>query len=199
MRADQAIDARKPSNRRGKPVTDKQREALKQGTKVAVAKRKAAKEKRKQEREAGIPPRWQQVEDGTITVAELSDLELARLTTANNDGTWDGRRHTFSSRVQNRMAGELARRIKRNINAIAPAAVDALEAMVDDDTSPHHFRATQFVIEHVVGKVPDVVHVGPETEWDRLQSQAFVVIDRNVESTPGPTVQGEVLDREDTA
>lgn len=161
-------------NRRGVPATEKQKAALSKGTKKAAAGRK----KRKEERAAiEEPPRWKQVEDGTLAIRELTDEELIRGECANNDGSWEGRRHVLPPRIQQQMSNEWKRRYRNRLDKMAPLALDAIEERLEDNEAPaQQFAAARMITEYQIGKVPDIVHLGAETEYDRLSQKAFVVL-----------------------
>jgi hypothetical protein len=170
----------------GRPKGSKASEAQKATAPAARAASAEARKKRKAERDAAAKelevPRWKQLEDGTIGVKDLTLDELVRGEVSNNDGTWEGRRHQFDTRMLSRMAGEYKRRIRNNLDKLAPLALDAIEDILyDDEARAQQFAASKMVLEYQIGKVPDVVHVGQETEWERLQQTGFRIV-RGVEA-----------------
>lgn len=180
-----------------------------EASRKARAERKAAREaeaERLRALELPVKPRWRQLEDGDIRVSDLTLDELARLEISNSDGSWEGQRHPLSSRVISSMQTELAKRIKRGIHGIAPAALEALEEMVDDNENPaQRLKAVQMVLDHTVGKPADIVHIGVENEWDRMTQTAFVIqrgtdavtdgVEPPATESDQQTVAGEVVSR----
>lgn len=158
---------------KGTPASEKQK-----ATSVGARKRAAEeKRKRKAERAELEKPRWKQLEDGDITLKDLTDEELIRGECANNDGTWEGRRHKFEPRLINRMRTEYKRRFSKGIEMLGPLVLETMEDILyDDEARAQQVAVVKMVTEYTIGKVPDVVHVGGETEYDRLQQSAFVVL-----------------------
>lgn len=159
---------------KGTPASETQRAASKTNVKKAhkaIAERKA---KRQQVEEK---PRWKKLEDGDINMRDLTLDELVKGEVANNDGSWEGRRHTFDVRWQQRLNAEYKRRIRNGIDKLAPLALEALEELLEDGDAPAQRAAmVKMVLEYQVGKVPDVVHVGVENEFDKLQQTAFRIV-----------------------
>lgn len=165
---------RKPGRPKGIPASPAQKEAGKRNVKKAAA---AKKEKALARREAAEKPRWKQLEDGDISVRDLTDEELVRGEVANNDGSWDGRRRALNPRIIGRMNTEYKRRIRHGLEKLGMLALETIEDILDDDEArAQQLAAAKMVIEYNVGKVPDVVHVGAETEFDRLSQTAFVIL-----------------------
>lgn len=166
----------KPGRKKGSKATAKQAAAGKENIKKAHAARK----KRKQDREAtGVleKPRWKQLEDGDISLKDLSLKELVRGECANNDGSWEGRRHRFSPKMQQKMYTEFKRQFRRDFDNLAPLAIDAIEDILQDTDNPaQRWAAAKTMVEYQMGKVPDVVHVGQETEFERLSQTGFVIL-----------------------
>jgi hypothetical protein len=169
-----ATKPRKVGNRKGEPATPKQTAKLAEGRQAA----KKAREARKAAREAEMEkPRWKQLEDGDITLKDLTLQELVRKQCANNDGSWEGRRHAFSPRWQNRMYNEFRKRFRQDFDELAPLALEAFEDILTDEDNPaQRWAAVKTVVEYEMGKPVETVHVGPETEWDRLQATGFHVM-----------------------
>lgn len=138
------------------------------------AEQKAARDLAKEDPE--YKPRWQQLVDGDITVADLTLKELQKHACANDDGTWVGKRHALPARVVSAMDGERIRRERYRMSRLTTKGFKALESRLDDDDSPaQQLTAALRVIEYAIGKVPEVVHIGAETAYDRLQQSAFIV------------------------
>lgn len=168
---------RKPGRPKGTPASAKQK-ATNVGARAAAAKaREARKKERELERQRNEKPRWKKLEDGDITLKDLDLKELVRKQVTNNDGSWEGRRHEFSPRWQQRMHTEFRRRFRQNYDELAPMALEAIEDILQDEDNPaQRWAAAKTMIEYQMGKVPEVVHVGAETEYDRLSQTAFVIM-----------------------
>ena len=121
---------------------------------------------------------------------------------ANNDGTWDGRRHQFDSRLQQRMRTEYKRRFRNKLDQMGQLALDAIEDLLTDSDNPAQRAAmAKMITEYQVGKPEERVVVGVDTEWDRLQAVGFVIMrgEENVavggsgahEIVPGEVVKTE--------
>lgn len=161
----------------GKPVSDAQRKANEKARKAAQESKRKSKEARALMREEpGYKPRWQQLVDGDISVADLTLKELQKHACANDDGTWVGRRHSLPSRIVSAMDAERIRRERYRMSRLTTKAFKALDSRLEDDESPaQQLTAALRVIEYSIGKVPEVVHIGAETAYDRLQQSAFIV------------------------
>lgn len=167
---------RRGMNRKGVPATDAQKKALGKGRKAADKKRTQRAKQRKSAMELE-KPRWRQLEDGDISVKDLTMDELIQGACANNDGTWEGKRHRLDTRMLQRMETERRRRIRRDFDKLAPDAIEAFADLIDDVDNPaQRLAASKMVIEHQIGKVPDQVHVSVETEWERMGQTAFQIV-----------------------
>lgn len=157
----------------GTPASDKQKAA----GKANIRKAHQARKDRKKARDVEEKPRWKKLEDGDITIDDLTLEELVKGQVANNDGSWEGRRHDLGVRMKQKMYTAFRRRFRQDFDNLAPLALDAFEDILLDDENPaQRWAATKTMIEYQQGKVPEVVHVGPESEFDRLaQGGAFVV------------------------
>lgn len=160
---------RKPGRPKGSRASEKQKATAPQ----ARAKAAQAKKERAAARALEVP-RWKQLEQGDITVKDLTDQELIRGECANNDGTWEGKRHRLAPAMVNKMRTEYKRRFQQGMEELGPLVLETMEDILNDDEArPQQVAIVKMVTEYTVGKVPDVVHVGPENEWDRLQSSGF--------------------------
>jgi hypothetical protein len=171
-------EGKRPVGRpKGSKASEKQKATNPQARKASAAKRAERKAVRKAEREADIKPRWKQLEDGDLSLKDLTLKELIRGQVANNDGSWDGKRHEFSPKWQQRMATEFRRKFRRDFDKLAPLAIEAMEDILQDEDNPaQRWAAAKTMIEYQMGKVPEVVHVGAETEFDRLAQTGFVIL-----------------------
>lgn len=180
---------------RGSPASAAQKSTHKIAQAASVKKRKERKQKRQAELEK---PRWKQLEDGDITVRDLTDKELIERACANNDGTWEGRRHQLPIRLINRMEAESVRRARNGLDRLTKPALRALRTRVEDDDNPaQQLAAAKLILEYKIGKVPEVVHIGVENDWDRLRQGAFR-IERGEDAVTVPDdediVEGEIVE-----
>lgn len=78
-----------------------------------------------------------------------------------------------------RMRTEYKRRFAQGIEKLGPLVLDAFEDILDDNEArAQQVAVGKLVTEYTIGKVPEVLHVGVETEWDRMGQTAFVSVDR---------------------
>lgn len=165
----------------GRPKGTKASEKQKAAGKANMAKAHAARAAQKAERDAlkedpDYKPRWQQLVDGDISVADLTLKELQKHACANDDGTWVGKRHALPARIVSSMDAERIRRERYRMSRLTTKAFKALDSRLEDDDAPaQQLTAALRVIEYSIGKVPEVVHIGAETAYDRLQQSAFIV------------------------
>lgn len=175
-----AADASLPKKRGRKPGQPSS-EAQKAANAKARAAAAESRRKQKAERDAmkeveGYKPRWQQLVDGDISVADLTLKELQKRAVSNDDGTWTGRRHALPARIISQMEAERIKRERYKMARLTSKAYKALDSRLEDDDAPaQQLTAALRVIEYAIGKVPEVVHVGAETAYDRLQQSAFIV------------------------
>lgn len=168
---------KKPGRPKGSKASEAQKAAGKANLKKAQESKRAAAERRALEREdPDYKPRWKQLEDGDIDVSDLTSKELLYRACANNDGTWDGKRHALPARIIGRMEAESVKRARRGIEKLTGLAIKGIRARLEDDEAPaQQLAAAKMVLEYKIGKVPEVVHIGAETAYDRLQQSAFII------------------------
>lgn len=181
--------------KRGRPKGSKNNAAQKATVAKAQQKSAEARKARAAARKAELEkPRWKQLEDGDIHVKDLTDEECLRGEVANNDGSWEGRRHRLSIKHINRMEAESIRRARNDLLQLTPSAISAIEQRLEDADAPaQQLAAARLVLEYRIGKVPEVVHVGPETEYDRMVAQGFRIL-RGEEHV---VVEGEVINEKE--
>lgn len=167
---------------KGTPASAAQKATVKQAQKVSAAKRAERKKAREaaaaeaRALEQKVKPRWEQLEDGDISVTDLTLDELTKKVCANNDGSWDGRRHHFNARMIQRMESERLRRLKNLLSEHTSDAIDAIGEIINDSEHNQRLAASKLAIEYDLGKPVEVIHVGQETEWDRLSQAGFVIL-----------------------
>ena len=117
-----------------------------------------------------IPPRVQALLDGTLSVEELDDEELARGYPRAEDGSFRGRPSVIPTIVHQRIQRELfsraAERLRENL-------LDATETMTSiardtEQDAATRMKAAQWVIERLMGKTPDVAVTMDEKRYERL-------------------------------
>lgn len=195
--ADEPVKKRGRGRPKGTPASAKQKAAASENAKKATAAKKKAAEARRLARKEGEKPRWQKLLDGDIGVRDLTDEELVRGEVMNNDETWDGRRYAFKPSMINRMNTEYKRRIRRGLDKLGMLAIETIEDILDDDEArAQQMAAAKMVIEYNIGKVPEVVHVGAETEFDRLSQTAFIVMRGEENVKPDEDDDGDAIDVE---
>jgi hypothetical protein len=158
----------------GKPRTAAQQSALAAGRE----KRKAAAVDRRVRRADGEVSRpmerLRQLIDGELTVRDLDDEEIRRGRCHDGHGSFVGRPPAMPARIQDLMYQENIRRTNRVFAQHASKAAKRMVAiMTEEGADPTQLRAAMAIVERHIGKVPDVVHVGPESEFDRLQQGVF--------------------------
>lgn len=181
----------------GRPRGSKNNAAQNATQAGASAASAAARKRRKEERKAVKKlevPRWKQFEDGTLSVRDLTNRELLDKAISNNDGTWEGKRHPLPPRLVARMDTESMRRARRKMDNLTGPAFRALRIRIDDDDNPaQQLAAVKFVLEHKMGKVPDVVLTGDaDSAYDRLSQSAFIIM-RGEENV---VVEEDIVDAE---
>lgn len=169
---------RRPGRPKGSKASEKQKAAAARNRAKAHEAGARAKEVRDAMRaEPGYKPRWKQLIDGDIDVSDLTSKELLNRACANDDGTWTGRRHALPARIVARMEAESVRRARRGIERLTGLAIRGVRERLEDPDAPaQQLAAAKMVLEYRIGKVPEVVHIGSESAYDRLQQSAFTVL-----------------------
>lgn len=160
-----------PPGKKGHKPSKKTLEALARGRQ----KRDANNAHRK---ETGMTARarLQQLLSGELTIADLDSKELRRGRLHDGNGSYQGKPLKLPARISDQMHAEFMRRTIRMLNKYGMKAAKLLvESMDDPEVDPRiQHDARKYILERFIGKVPDVVHVGPENEFDRLQQGAVI-------------------------
>jgi hypothetical protein len=166
----------------------KQTPAQRKAAAANLARGHEAREKRRQEREANPKDtrgqRWAKLLDGSLTVRDLDDEEIAKMTVRAADGTFVGRRPQLPSHLAQQMRAESVRRANDMLRTAGPKAVKRLlEIAEDPDTKDTDaIRALALVMERALGKVPDKVIVEGVDRWGQtLNDVTDVAVDRDLE------------------
>lgn len=115
--------------------------------------------------------RYAMLLQGVIKVEDLEDEELARGQLKAADGSWRGRPPKLVPRqLLDAMRGELVKRAHDNLQAalLGPGIktlTDLAENAIDEGV---RLRAATAIIERVIGKVPDKVHIAAEDPVEAL-------------------------------
>ena len=129
---------------------------------------------------------------GRITVEELDDEELARGYPRSANGRFAVPPKVVPRALHTRMIREL---FKRADVMLKKSLVDCVETLTEIATNPEaehkdRIKASIFVLERVMGKTPEVVHVGVE---EKPYQNILNKIDRDMESDSF-VIEGEVGD-----
>jgi hypothetical protein len=130
------------------------------------------------------PQRWAKLLDGSLTVRDLDDEELARMQVRDAAGTLGGTRYMIPSHLAQQMRAESVRRANDMLRTAGPKAVKRLlEIAEDPDTKDTDaIRALALVMERALGKVPDKVIVEGVDRWGQtLNDVTDVAVDRDLE------------------
>jgi plasmid stability protein len=129
--------------------------------------------------------RWARLLDGSLTVRDLDDEEIANMQVRAADGTFGGkRRNSIPSHLAQQMRAESVRRANDMLRTAGPKAVKRLlEIAEDPDTKDTDaIRALALVMERALGKVPDKVIVEGVDRWGQtLNDVTDVAVDRDLE------------------
>lgn len=171
------------SKRKRKP-TAKEIEA----GKANLAKGREAKRKAREEAEAdpnrmSASERWARLLDGTLTVADLDEEELARMKVKGKDGTFNGPGRAVPSHLAQAMQKEGIKRATEMFRTAAPRAVKRLLEIADDpDTKDADaIRALDIVMNRGLGKMPETVLIEERSKFEDNQSSVFGVDRESVE------------------
>ena len=134
-----------------------------------------------------IPPRVQALLDGDIAVEDLDEEELARGYPRAADGSFRCPPNVVPRTLHDRMVRELFARAGRQLKSnLVDAVKNMTEIANDKELDPKvRLAASQWIIERVMGKTPDVNVTVEEKRYERM----FEGILRQ----PGMVVNGEVM------
>lgn len=163
------------ARQKGSKNTPEQNAALAAGR----AKRDANTATRRAAKKAGAPMtaklRTVKLIAGELKVRDLDLEELEKGRCHDGNGSFQGKPPSLPSRTLEQMHAEYIRRVARRLTFSGNKAATRLLEMMDDPEMEGsvQYRAVMAVLERSLGKVPDVVHVAAENEWDRLQQGVF--------------------------
>lgn len=115
---------------------------------------------------------WDNVNKGLIPVEELDDEELAREKLRDKNGKFSGRAHEIVPRaIRKRIQTELFRRLQLTIQEQSFDYIANLQDIASDTSaSPtERMKASTYLLERVIGKVPEKVEVTAEVKpWEGI-------------------------------
>jgi len=143
-----------------------------------------------------VTGRYADLLTGKLSVESLDFEELARLQLKDKNGRFTGRPPRYlPADIVKRMRNEF---FKRGDGMFAQNYERCIQVMVDLAVSPitedaTRFRAAQYVIERVRGKIPDRVEItADEKAWQTAMASVFVRRSEAIEN--GDIVDAEVVE-----
>lgn len=132
-------------------------------------KKKAMAEEGKKSGRDDVGVRWAKMLDGSMTVKDLSIEELNRMQLVGKDGTFSGRGRAIPSHIAQAMRNETIRRAQGALLASVHDAAMALGKIINDPeaSSADITRASNIVMDRVLGKPTETVVITNESEWDK--------------------------------
>jgi len=115
---------------------------------------------------------WANIEKGLIPWDEVTDDELAKGKLRDGAGGW---RHNVNAKIPRKLIPELTRRLKERYDDALREYLRKAQAVyfevMEDPAASHadRMRASAYVQERLIGKVPDKVEVIAEVKpWEGL-------------------------------
>lgn len=132
-----------------------------------------------------IPPRVQQLLDGTLPIEDLDEEELARGYPRAVDGSFRCPPNVVPRALHTRMVRELFDRSARHLKVNLVQAVENMTEIANNKELDAKVRlqASQWIVERLMGKTPDVQVNVEEKRYERM----FNAMDRTI-------VDAEVID-----
>ena len=134
---------------------------------------------------------WENVNAGLIPIEELDDEELHREKLRDKDGMFRGRGHEIVPRtLRRKIQAEIQARYVLKYQASLPDAQQVLIDIMNDDTqsAADRLRASVYLQERLVGKVPDKVEISAEIKpWEGLVGD----IVHDIEEEPDEELQDD--------
>lgn len=171
-----------------KPGTkgSRQTPAQKRAAEANLAKGRAARRKQQAEQEAReaagevrvtASERWARLLDGTLTVQDLDNDELARMQVRSADGSFAGRRRAVPSHIAQAMQREGIKRATEMFRVAAPRAVKRLIEIAEDPETKDAdaIRAMDILLNRGLGKQPETVLIEEKSKWEDAQEAGFGV------------------------
>jgi hypothetical protein len=136
-----------------------------------------------------VPPRIQQLLDGTLPIEDLDEEELARGYPRATDGTFRNPPVVIPRAIHNRMMQELFRRANTTLKESLSDAAATMTNIINDPKQDPKIRleASKWLIERIMGKTPEVVVNVEDKRYEKL-------FDRMARGGQvGMTIDGEVV------
>ena len=165
--------------KRGEKPTPAQASALKRGQ----AKRAKAFEDGHKRGDESQKERWARLLDGSLTVAELTDEEIARNRVYGHGKQFAGTAPRLPSHLVAAFKNESLKRANDEFRRAVPGAIKRLMEIVESpDTKDNDaINAINKILERGLGKVPDKVVVEGMGAWaDAVSSVRDVDVDREL-------------------
>lgn len=120
-----------------------------------------------------IPPRVQDLLDGTINVEDLDDEELARGYPRAEDGSFRGRPTVIPTSLHQRIQRELFSRASQQLRESLLGVTETMTSIAQDkEVDPaQRIKAAQWVVERLMGKTPDVSIALDEKKYERVLAE----------------------------
>lgn len=145
--------------------------------------------------------RWAALLDGTLTVKDLDDEELDKMQIRGKGGTFGGRHAAIPSHIAHQMSNERLRRTRTALEALSTKAIKVYEQVLDGDAFhdlkvADQVRVANAVLDRLMGRAPETVHVVQDDPWSRLLGDA-VDDDRGLDDLAGEAgdAPADVVDR----
>lgn len=152
----------------------------------------------KEERELrALTPRMRDLAEGRLSVEDLDFEELQRGQLRDKNGNFTGRKPAILPRAwHERVAQELIRRGESEFRKNFDGALKAMVQLATDPrvASRERFLASQYVIERIMGKIPDKVETKSEvTIFDQMVQDGSLLMDLGEQ---GQIEEGVVVDEQ---
>lgn len=136
----------------------------------------------KEEREMrALTPRMRDLAEGRLKVEDLDFEELQRGQLRDKNGNFTGRKPAVLPRAwHERVAQELIRRGESEFRKNFDGALSAMVNLATNQFTParERFLASQYVIERIMGKIPDKVETKSEvTIFDQMVQEGTLLMD----------------------
>lgn len=152
-------------------------------------KKLAMKEQAEREVRTTAGERWAMLLDGRLSVRDLDDEEIRRMSVRAKDGTI-ARGRTMPSHIAQAYTAETIRRAQKMFREHLPKAIEALGTVVTDPDASNadKIKAANIIVDRVMGKALERVHVEGPSPFDALSAEA-IGLDRDLAGDALP--QGE--------
>lgn len=117
--------------------------------------------------------RYHALISGQLAVDELDNEELSRGVPRTDDGGFhtlaDAAARSLPQQLQNSIKAELYRRAEGKLHSHLLDAIDSIvQIATDGELDKDRLRASQYLLERVMGKTPEVVHFSQEKPWQMV-------------------------------